>query len=121
MPRTPPSETLGQVLQRARRERGLSLRDVEGRTEIKSGHLSQIETGTIARPDMAILWDLAGLYELEFGRLLALAGLTAPAQSSGRKRQRMTVALRALEELTPAEHAEALAYMAELKARRDRA
>ena len=120
MPRTPPVDTLGQVLQRARLEHGLSLRDVEGRTEIKSGHLSQIETGTIARPDMAILWDLAGLYALDFGRLLAVAGLTVPAQSSGRKRQRMTVALRALDELTPAEQAEALAYMAELKARRDR-
>jgi hypothetical protein len=31
----------------------------------------------------------------------------------------MTVALRAMQELTPAEQAEALRYMAELKARRD--
>jgi len=113
-------ETLGSELKRARRGRELSLRDVERRTGIKSGHLSQIETGTIAQPDAAILWDLAEVYELDFGRLLALAGLARAGESSGRARQRMTVALRALEELEPEDQAATLAFMAELKARRDR-
>ena len=112
-------ETLGAALKRARRERELSLRDVERRTGVKSGHLSQIETGTIAKPDMAILWDLAEVYGLDFDRLLRLAGLGSGAESSGRARQRMTVALRALEELSPAEQAATLAFMAELRARRD--
>ena len=113
-------QTLGSELKRARRARELSLRDVERRTGIKSGHLSQIETGTIARPDMAILWDLAEVYEIDFDRLLALAGLARAGESSGRARQRMTVALRALEELSPADQEATLAYMAELKARRGR-
>ncbi|MGH2967873.1 MAG: helix-turn-helix domain-containing protein [Solirubrobacteraceae bacterium] len=120
MPSDPPSETLGSVLKQARIATALSLREVERRTGVRSGHLSQIETGTIARPEMAILWDLAGLYRLDFGRLLALAGLAGAGESSGRKRQRMTVALRALGELSPREQADALSYMAELKARRDR-
>jgi transcriptional regulator with XRE-family HTH domain len=110
---------LGSTLKRARTARGLSLRDVERRTGIKSGHLSQIETGTIAKPDMAILWDLALLYGLDFSRLAALAGLTSGAGTSDRSRQRVTVALRALEGLSPREHAEALSFIAELKARRD--
>jgi transcriptional regulator with XRE-family HTH domain len=116
----PPTETLGSALKRARRERELSLRDVERRTGIKSGHLSQIETGTIARPDMAILWDLAEVYAVDFDRLLALAGLAPGGESSGRARQRMTVALRALEGLSPEEQAATLAFMADLRARRDR-
>jgi transcriptional regulator with XRE-family HTH domain len=101
--------TLGSVLRAARGDAGLSLREVERRTGLSNAHLSQIETDTIAKPEMSILWELAALYELDFGRLLAL---------SGRQRQRMTVALRAMSELSPREQADALRYMAELKARR---
>ena len=113
-------ESLGSTLKRARARHGLSLRDVERRTQIKSGHLSQIETGTIARPDMAILWDLAVLYELDFARLLRLAGLASATGTSDRARQRTTVALRALDGLSPREHAETMAFIAEIRARRGR-
>lgn len=109
--------SLALVLSQARRARGLSLRDVERRTGVRSGHLSQIETGVILKPEMALLWELAALYDLDFERLLALAG-HAGSETSARRRNRMTVALRALTELTPAEQREALRYMAELKARR---
>jgi len=110
--------SLALVLAEARRERGLSLRDVERRTGVRSGHLSQIETGIILKPEMALLWELAALYDLDFEQLLALAGY-AGAETSARQRNRMTVALRALTQLTPAEQQEALRFMAELKARRD--
>jgi HTH-type transcriptional regulator, competence development regulator len=113
-------KTLGSTLKERRNVRRLSLRDVERRTGIKSGHLSQIESGTIAKPEMAILWDLAELYGLDFAALLSLAGLTQPVESAGRARQRMTVALRALEELSPEEQAATLAFIADLKAQRDR-
>jgi transcriptional regulator with XRE-family HTH domain len=112
-------ETLGDALKRARTAAQLSLRDVERRTGVRSGHLSQIETNTIARPEMAILWELAATYDVDFARLLELAGYGGTADVSNRQRQRMTVALRAMSELTPADQAEALRFMAELKARRD--
>jgi transcriptional regulator with XRE-family HTH domain len=111
--------TLGALLKQARAGSELSLRDVERRTGVRSGHLSQIETGTIARPEMAILWDLAALYGLDFEQLLTLAGYPGATTGSGRQRRRMTVALRAMTELTPAEQNDALRYMAALKARRD--
>ena len=111
--------TLGDQLKQARMAAGLSLRDVEREVGVRSGHLSQMETGTIAKPELAILWDLATLYGIEFAPLLVLAGHGEPRQPSARQRQRMTVALRAMQELTPAEQADALRYMAELKARRD--
>jgi transcriptional regulator with XRE-family HTH domain len=114
----PAQETLGATLKQARIDAGLSLRDVERRTGVRSGHLSQIETGVIARPEPAILWSLAATYGVDFSRLSALAG-HGGAEGSARQRRRMTVALRAMSELSPAEQAEALRFMAELKARRD--
>jgi transcriptional regulator with XRE-family HTH domain len=110
---------LGALLKAARADGGLSLRDVERRTGLGSGHLSQIETGTIAKPEMAILWDLAALYGLDFDQLLALAGYPSAVTPSKRQRHRTTVALRAMHELTPAEQTDVLRYMAELRARRD--
>jgi transcriptional regulator with XRE-family HTH domain len=114
----PASRSLGATLKAARVAAGMSLRDVERRTKLRSGHLSQIETNKIRRPEMAILWDLAAAYDLDFSRLLALAGYGGGDKPSARQRQRTTVALRALSELSPADQTEALRFMAELKTRR---
>ena len=110
------TETLGSILKAARNASGLSLRAVEGLTGIKNAHLSQIESGTITRPDMAMLWELAAIYDLEYAALLALAGYSDGGQeTSGRQRQRLTVAMRAMGELTPKEQGDVLSYMAALK------
>jgi transcriptional regulator with XRE-family HTH domain len=113
----PGQRTLASVLRDARGRRGMSLRDVERSTGIANAHLSQLETGTIARPEPALLWDLATLYDLDFGDLLELAGRGGRADARG---ERMTVALRALGELNAEEQAEVLRFMAELKRRRSR-
>jgi transcriptional regulator with XRE-family HTH domain len=120
MSETPGIGSLGSVLKRARTGQGLSLRAVEGRTGIKSGHLSQIETGAITRPDLAILWDLSELYGLDFDEVVARAGLGSASGKSGLARQRMTVALRALRELSPHEQEDVLSYIASLRTRRER-
>src|SRR5918999_5231132 len=95
--------SLGETLKAARAAAGLSLREVEQRTGVRSGHLSQIETNHIRTPEMSILWALAATYDVDFGRLLALAGYASGAEMSGRQRRRMTAALRAMTELSPAE------------------
>jgi HTH-type transcriptional regulator, competence development regulator len=118
MPRASGPSPLGAALREARERHGLSLREVERRTGIRNAHLSQLETGAIARPEMALLWDLAAVYELDFSELLRLAGHTGGPETAGERRQRMTVALRALGELTPEDQAAALDYIAELKRRR---
>jgi HTH-type transcriptional regulator, competence development regulator len=117
MPDSRPA-SLGRTLAAARARSGLSLRAVEQRTGIRSGHLSQIETDRIAKPEMAMLWDLAALYGLDFEQLLELSGHAGGRETSERARRRMTVALRAMRDLSPAEQTEALRFMAELKARR---
>jgi len=108
-------ETLGLTLKKARTERGLSLRGVERATGINNAHLSQIESGTIAKPEMAMLWELAALYELDYGQLLTLAGYGSSPESSGRQRQRLTMAMRAMGELSPSEQGEVLEFMAALR------
>ena len=106
-------QTLAGVLRDARRRGGMSLRDVERATGIRNAHLSQLETGTIERPDVALLWDLAALYDIEFEELARLAGHITDGG-----RARIAVALRALGELTDDEQEEALRYIAELGRRR---
>jgi transcriptional regulator with XRE-family HTH domain len=109
--------SLAALLRAAREEHELSLRDVEREIGVRSGHLSQIETGAIVKPELSLLWELAALYGLDFAELAELAHHKA-RDSSTRDRHRMTVALRAMRELTPAEQTEALRYMADLKSRR---
>jgi transcriptional regulator with XRE-family HTH domain len=110
--------TLGQRLRSARTAKGLSLREVERRTGIHNAHLSQIENGRILKPEMALLWELAGLYDADYPELLRLAGHARGATSRpGEARERMTVALRALDELTPAERDDAMRYLQELQGR----
>jgi transcriptional regulator with XRE-family HTH domain len=109
------AETLSSVLRDARRRHGMSLRDVERRTGIRNAHLSQLETGVIARPEPALIWELAVLYELDFTELLELAG---HGGRQGARGERMTVALRALGDLTAEEQSEVLRFMADLKRRR---
>ncbi len=110
------AQTLGEVLKQARLKRQLSLRAVERATGIKNAHVSQIESGTISKPEMALLWELAGLYGLDYTHLLVLAGYGAGEESSGRQRRRMSVAMRAMGDLSPKQQDEALKYMAELRA-----
>lgn len=114
------TETLGTTLKQARQLRNLSLRAVERETGIHNAHLSQIESGTIARPEMAMLWELAALYDIDYANLLELAGYGSAPESSGRQRQRLTIAMRAMGELTAREQADVLNYMASLRRERDR-
>jgi transcriptional regulator with XRE-family HTH domain len=113
-------KTLGEVLKHAREARDMSLRDVEHVTGIRNAHLSQIENGTIGRPEMSMLWELASLYDLDYSDLLRRAGHAKGEDTSGRQRQRMTVAMRAMGELSPREQTDVLNFMAQVRRRRSR-
>jgi transcriptional regulator with XRE-family HTH domain len=109
-------KTLGEVLKGARMEKEMTLREVERETEISNAHLSQVENGTIAQPEMSLLYVLATLYELDYRQLLQLAGhASADQEGSGRERQRMSVAMRAMGELSAKEQNDVLAFMSELR------
>lgn len=69
--------TLGSRLAGTRRQLGWSLREAERRSGVPNAHISQIETGTIARPEAATLIRLADAYDLPPAELLAMAGRDA--------------------------------------------
>jgi transcriptional regulator with XRE-family HTH domain len=114
------AKTLGAELKAAREARGLSLRAVERATGVHNAHLSQIETDVITRPDIAMLWELASFYELDYGRLMRLAGHAKPGAPSARESQRLSLAFRTMGELSPQDQNKALAFMADLKRTRER-
>jgi transcriptional regulator with XRE-family HTH domain len=104
---------LGDLLQRERQKRQLTLRDVERQTGIHNAHLSQIEKGAIARPAPNILFTLASVYDLRYEHLMKLAGHFGASGSTSR-RAVQGAALHALEELSPKEQREVLDYMKQL-------
>jgi transcriptional regulator with XRE-family HTH domain len=72
------SDMLGLYLKRSRKERGLTLRDVEGKTEISNAYLSQLENQKITNPSPQILHKLADCYNISYGRLMELVGYPVP-------------------------------------------
>jgi transcriptional regulator with XRE-family HTH domain len=105
-------EELAQLLADRRRKLGKSLRDVEEETGINNAHVSQIETGAIDRPAPNLLYELAMAYDLDFKRLMRMAGYTVRGANRGAV---FNAAFRALEELSPAQQAEAVEYLENLR------
>jgi transcriptional regulator with XRE-family HTH domain len=106
---------LGRTIREARAAKGLSLRALEQRTQIPNAHLSQLETGKIEQPSMALLYVVAEALDLEFTSLLRLAGHVEPAPPS--KRGVPGVAFRGSGDLTPEEADEVLRFIELLKKR----
>ncbi len=73
----------GAYLKALRTASGLTLRDVETRTNglVKNGYLSQIEHGAILRVSAGILWELAAVYGVAWPDLLERAGHRVPAET----------------------------------------
>jgi transcriptional regulator with XRE-family HTH domain len=110
---------LGDVLKAARAEQGLTLREVESRTGVSNAHISQLENHVITKPDPAMLFPLAEVYELDYYELLELAGYGERENSSGRERQRMSMALRTMGELSPKEQNQVLDFIGRLRQGKD--
>lgn len=70
--------TLGSLLRQLRLGRGLTLRDVEKKTEISNAYLSQLENGRADQPSPRILHKLAGFYGFPYTELMIAAGYLQP-------------------------------------------
>jgi HTH-type transcriptional regulator, competence development regulator len=67
-------DTLGARLRQVREQAGWSLRDLEKRSGLKSGYLSQLEQAKITHPSPSILRRVAEAYQLRFQDVLVWAG-----------------------------------------------
>ena len=105
---------LGDILRSARNHQRMSLRQVEQRIGVPNAHLSQIERGTIRRPDVMILMELAELYGLDYRLVAEWAGYLDPnaPRASGNL---AGMALRLFVELDPAAQHEALSQLERMR------
>ena len=106
---------LGSTVKKAREKKGWTLRETERATGIHNAHLSQIETGTIAKPNQPMLWTLAKALDLDYESLLDLAGHTTGRTDAKGQRQLAGALLRGLEDLSDEEQRELLLLMEELR------
>ncbi len=120
-PPTARVSSLGVHLRSAREAAGLTLRQVEERTEgrVKNGYLSQVESDRIAKPSPEVLWNLSNALGLSYADLLVRAGHRVPQPERALRRQAINgIPLSALQDLTPEERDELVRYMGYLRHRR---
>lgn len=108
-------ENLGELLKRKREEKGLTLREVEKRSEISNAYLSQLENQKIVKPSPTILQKLAEVYETSYSRLMQVSGYPVETKSTKMVYFRTS---RGLEDLTKEEERKLTDYLRFLRQRR---
>lgn len=99
--------TLGGYLQSIRKDRRLTLREVEEKTgsEVSNAYLSQIERDQVPQPSAHVLSALAEAYGIDSVNLLEIAGYVQPGSSREHGARHGRVATFAEHNLTPEEEA----------------
>lgn len=110
-------ERLGELLKRRRLQLGLSLRDIEDKTQISNAYISQLETEKISQPSPSILRKLSEFYDISYTRLMVLAGHPIAPKDDKKIFLRTS---NALEEITKEEERELLRYLQFLRMERER-
>lgn len=112
--------SLGATLKDARKNVGLTLRQVEDMTEISNAYLSQLENDKIKNPSVNILSKLSSLYKVSLKTLLSNAKMIDKKEA---QREEMNlsfaqkIAFRA-EDLTEEERNDVLKYLEFIKSRK---
>lgn len=112
--------SLGITLKDARRNVGLTLRQVEDLTDISNAYLSQLENDKIKNPSVNILSKLSSLYKVSLKTLLSNANLIdrkQAQQESINLNFAQKIAFRA-ENLTEEERNDVLKYLEFIKSRK---
>ena len=114
--------TLGQYLQSIRRDRHMTLRDVEQATnkEVSNAYLSQIEQDKIQKPSPNILHALSETYSIDYEKLMEMVGYITPSRERGSDHRHGRAATFAEHNLTSSEEAELLDYLKFLRSRKRR-
>lgn len=105
--------TLGEYLEAIRRDRKLTLRQVEEATdrEVSNAYLSQLENDKIKQPSPHILNVLAGLYSISYIGLMERAGYLKPSERNEVNKRHGRAATFADMDLTPEEEAQLLRFL----------
>ena len=87
------AQILGDELKKLREARGISLREVENKSGISNGYLTQLENNKIKEPSPNILYKISRVYNVPYSKLMKAAGYIVPApedsQTENKKPQRL--------------------------------
>lgn len=103
------------MLRDARTRLGLSLRDVEAKTQVSNAYLSQLEGAKIKQPSPQILHKLCELYETSYSTALEFVGYPVPNQKPMLANARFAARLG---QTTPDEEDSLLEYLQFLRSRK---
>jgi transcriptional regulator with XRE-family HTH domain len=107
----------GNYLRQQREAKGLSLRDVEEKTDkqVSNAYLSQVENGKVAQPSPSILHALSPVLGVPYEKLMTEAGYLGQKRNSAPSRRTAQAATYAIDGLTPEEQRAVLAYLQVLR------
>lgn len=110
--------TLGQYLASIRKDRRMTLREVEEATEkeVSNAYLSQIETDKIQKPSPNVLHALAEIYDIEYEKLMDMAGYVVSSRPAKNRHGRIPTF--AEHNLTPEEEAALIDFLHFMRSRR---
>ena len=111
--------TLGAYLYAVRKTLGLTLRDVEEKTnkQVSNAYLSQLENNKIQQPSPNILYALSELYRIDYSKLMEIAGYVSGAKATAKRHSR-AVAFADMN-LTESEEAALLRYLRFIRSEKD--
>ncbi|WP_458844885.1 helix-turn-helix domain-containing protein [Flavobacterium hauense] len=112
--------SLGATLKEARKNVGLTLRQVEDMTDISNAYLSQLENDKIKNPSVNILSKLSSLYKVSLKTLLSNAKMIDKKEAQQEEINlsfAQKIAFRA-EDLTEEERNDVLKYLEFIKSRK---
>ena len=114
----PLKKTLGMYLASIRKDRQMTLRDVEeaSKKEVSNAYLSQIETGKILQPSPNVLHALSEIYKIKYEQLMEMAGYVTVTRRAPLRHGR--VATFAEHNLTAEEEAGLMEYLQFLRSRK---
>lgn len=109
----------GEYIKALRESKGLTLRDVERKTEVSNAYLSQLESGKIKQPSPITLYKLAELYGVKYEVLMEKVGYPVPqTNTSVRSRKSEETVLHRVGVISKEEEMELLEYLKFIRSRR---
>ncbi len=111
-------ENYGEYIKALRESKGLTLREVEKKTEISNAYLSQLESSKIKQPSPTTLYKLAELYGVKYEVLMEKVGYPVPQASKPVSAKKAESVSHRLGNVSKDEEMELLEYLKFIRNRR---
>ncbi len=114
-------ENYGEYFKALRESKGLTLREVERKTNVSNAYLSQLESGKIKQPSPTTLYKLAELYGVKYELLMEKVGYPVPQSNSSAKTKKPENAIsHRIGHITKDEEMELLEYLKFIRNRKQK-